>query len=405
MKSVTFIHAADIHLDSPMVGLQGLPKNIFQRLQESTFKAFTRVIDAALTNSVDFVILAGDLFDHEDRSIRAQIFLKKELERLEKEGIPVFLVHGNHDHLSGNWTDIKLPGNTYVFGSEVSVSKLQTKSDATVHLYGFSYGKKHVYERKIIEYQRQSGADFHIGILHGNMEGSSEHSNYAPFHLSELLEKEFDYWALGHIHKKMLLNEEPPIVYSGNTQGRNKKEKGAKGCYIVTLQEAGSQLQFVETSDVNWSELVINGANVTSVDGLYQICRAKIEEARREGRGTLAHIVVQDLSIDSYHAAMVDELLEILQEEEKEETEFVWPIHIQIDEALNFDKEELANHSDFYEELFTVMDEFIEFEETLAPLYKHPSARKLLSSLTQQELTEIKKEAEKLLIQKLIQQG
>lgn len=402
MKSVKFIHGADLHLDSPMVGLQSLPPNIFKRLKESTFKAFSCLIDAAIRNRVDFVILAGDLYDHEDRSIKAQVFLRKEMERLAEEGIDAYLIHGNHDHLSGNWNVINYPSNVHVFDDVVTVKKMETKNSTIVHLYGFSYPERHVLERKIVDYQRQSGADFHIGILHGNIEGSKEHGNYAPFQIKELLEKDFDYWALGHIHKREILNEQPPIIYPGNIQGRNRKEKEIKGCYFVSLHETGPQLEFIETSDIIWMDLMIDATLASTFDALYQICREQMEHIRREGIGVLANFYVINYRSEEIGSSNMEELLEIIQEEEKDQESFVWPVRIHAEEKLFWKREELSQESDFYGELFKVIDDFGESEEAIASLYKHHSARKYLSALSVSELDEIRKEAEILLMEGLI---
>lgn len=402
MKKVKFIHGADIHLDSPMVGLKTLPENIFNRLQESTFRAFRHLIDSAIHHRVDFVILAGDIFDNEDRSVRAQVFLQREMERLAEVGIKAYLVHGNHDHLRGNWNQITFPSNVHVFGETVETMELLV-NNAVVHLHGFSYHERHVLERKITHYEQNAGvADFQIGILHGNMEGSTDHGNYAPFQIKELLEKSYHYWALGHIHKRAILHEDPPIVYSGNTQGRNKKEKGKKGCYLVTLHESGSHLEFIETGDVIWNEILLDVSNIISIDKLLEAIREQMNDHRREGKGILTSLIVKNLDLESTGSFVKDELLEMIQEDEKEESSFVWPISIHMEEKIHWTRDELAGGSDFYGELFQVINEFENIEETLASLYNHHHARKFLSSLSKDEIEEIRSEAETRLIKYLL---
>lgn len=401
MKSVRFIHGADLHLDSPMIGLKHLPKNIFKRLQESTFHAYRNLIQHAIHHEVDFVILAGDLFDHEDRSIRAQIQLRKGLELLREAGIEVFLLHGNHDYITLDGTKIEMPKNVHVFGEKVEVKSFETTSGASIHLYGFSYPERHVYTRKIDDYHMLQGADFHIGILHGNLEGNVDHGNYAPFQLRDLHEKDFHYWALGHIHKREILSENPPIVYPGNTQGRHKKEKDVKGCYLVSLTEVDETLQFLETSDCIWLELEVDASEVKTFEELYDRCLEVLFESRQEGKGLLVSLNIKNLtsSIDSKN---VDELLDSIQEEEKEEDSFVWPIEINIQEAIEWKREELSHESDFYSELFSCFDHLESIEDYLAPLYKHQSARKFLSLPNGEDVEKLKKEAENLLIEKLL---
>lgn len=151
MKQISFIHAADLHLDSPMAGLKHLPAELFNRTKESTFTSLQKLTQTAIRLQVDFVIIAGDVFDGEDRSLKAQSRFRKEMLKLEAEGIPVYVVHGNHDHLNGSWVHLDMPKNVYVFPSEVETMKLTTKSGEIVHLYGFSYPVRHVVDRKITE--------------------------------------------------------------------------------------------------------------------------------------------------------------------------------------------------------------------------------------------------------------
>jgi DNA repair exonuclease SbcCD nuclease subunit len=137
MKQISFIHAADLHLDSPMVGLSYLPKEIFDVLKESTFTALTTLVQAAIQHQVDFVILAGDLFDEQDRSVRAQIKLRKEMERLKSYGIQVYVVHGNHDHLNGDWVHLAMPDNVHIFSRKIIFQNTE-KWMALTFILGFS---------------------------------------------------------------------------------------------------------------------------------------------------------------------------------------------------------------------------------------------------------------------------
>jgi DNA repair exonuclease SbcCD nuclease subunit len=399
MKKVTFIHGADLHLDSPMVGLKSLPETIFKRIRESTFAALKKLVNCAIEKKVDFVILAGDLFDGEDRSLRAQSRLRTEMQRLEETGIPVYIVHGNHDHLSGTWVNLDMPGNVHVFSSNVEVKTLTTRTGITVNLYGFSYPQRHVYDRKIDDYYKLEGSDFHIGILHGNEAGSREHSNYAPFYVKDLMEKQFDYWALGHIHKRTVLSEHPPILYPGNTQGRNKKETGPKGFYHVSLTEFGSDLTFIESSDVIWDEAVIDAEGVQSFQEIYQLCQISISQYRQQRAGTLLTLSLKNVQLQDHteRTVLEGELLELLQDEEREEDSFVWIVDLIISEDTSIDKDRLKNESEFYLELFETA-ELGHPERSLALLYDHPLGRKFLTALTTEEQQLLLEKAERILI-------
>lgn len=400
MKKVTFIHAADLHMDSPMVGLMNLPEKIFKRLQDSTFEALRAVVDSALIHEVDFVILAGDLFDGENRSIRAQIRFRKEMERLEEKNIPVYIVHGNHDHMEGNWTHLSMPTNVYVFPYKVEGVKFLKDNGVSAHIYGFSYPKRHVDERMIDHYTKVQGADFHIGILHGQLDGNNEHDKYAPFSINDLLGKDFDYWALGHIHKRQALHTYPPVIYAGNTQGRNRKETGVKGCYLVQLRETEADLQFIETSVIQWDKVKIDASKADSFQEIYHLCRDIMQEMRLENKGLILSITLDDVNLPEQEIKTITngDLIDALQEEEKEAEDFVWVNSLSINEIFDWNRQRLAEQSDFYAELFAVGSKNEAMNAGISTFFNHPDARKLLHRMTEEEEREIAQEAERLLV-------
>lgn len=400
MKKVTFLHCADLHLDSPMTGLKHLPDKIFKRLQESTFKSFSNLVETAIKAEVDFVIIAGDIFDGEDRSLRAQARFRKEMVRLNGKGIPVYVIHGNHDHLGGKWPKLDLPGNVHVFAGEVEVKQFLKPDGTSVNLYGFSYPKRHLPERWIDKYQKSGNADFHIGILHGHAEGSSEHGQYAPFRISELQDKQFDYWALGHIHKRKVLSNNPPVIYPGNPQGRNIKEQGDKGGYIVTLSEVGAEYGFFESNDIKWLEKQIDASSITSTSELYDLCSQSAEEARVEGVGVLLKMQISGIDIHQKEAlalAESGELADVLQEEEKDKESFVWIREMALSEPIRINRTELAAKGEFYEELCSKIDSFGSWDEALSPLYGHSLARRHLEEIPDEEKKDLLREAEDIL--------
>ncbi|MCM3690292.1 metallophosphoesterase family protein [Neobacillus niacini] len=405
MKQISFIHAADLHLDSPMVGLKNLPANILSRVRESTFTALGNLTSAAIDNNVDFVILAGDLYDGEDRSLRAQSRFRNEMQKLSQKGIPVYVIHGNHDHLNGSWVHLDMPSNVHFFSSDVEMKIFHTKRGEKVHLYGFSYLKRHILDKRIDDYHKQEPADFHIGILHGNEGGGTEHDNYAPFTIKDLQEKDFDYWALGHIHKRTILSETPPIIYPGNLQGRNKKEGGMKGCYCITLNELEARKEFIVTSDVVWEEVYIDAASAQSFQDIFHLCQITIERFRKAGIGTLLTLNLKNVQLDDYHEKRVldTELLELLLDYENEEESFVWIVHLSLEDNQQLDRKNLMKEADFYSELFATIDDYQNPEAAIAPLYEHQMGRKYLKGLTESEQKELLEKAEKLLISLLYQ--
>ncbi|OCA84356.1 DNA repair exonuclease [Bacillus sp. FJAT-27225] len=403
MKKIRFIHTADLHLDSPMAGLTGVPKPILDRLRESTFKSFSRIVDAAINHQVDFVIIAGDLYDGEDRSLRAQSRFRKEMERLQEHAIPVFAIHGNHDHLGGDWVKLSMPDNVFIFGGETEMLRHITRAGVDVCLYGFSYGTRHIKEKRVHSYIKENNGDYHIGILHGSDGSSPEHGNYSPFTVPELVGKQFDYWALGHIHKRAVLSSEPPVVYPGNIQGRNRKEKDEKGCYLVSLDEMGASLEFIEMNDCVWKETEISAKGIKDFSGIYSLCLEEKERHRKEHTGVLLSLKLTDVDVadERERKSLYQEVLDILQDGEEEEASFVWTIKVLIEEEVAWRREELRKEADFYSELFEIVDHFEQGHDVLEPVYGRLPGRRYLDRPTEEEQQKLILEAEHLIVKLL----
>ena len=283
MKNITFIHAADLHLGGMFSGFRHLPDPLFEKLITSSYKALKNLVQTAIKEKVNFVLLAGDIYDVDQRSLKAQIQFQKAMEELNKAEIPVYLIHGNHDFLEGKYFNLSLPPNVHVFGEEVEVEEYRKNDGTTVMLYGFSYEKRHVRARMIDGYIKQTVGDFHIGLLHGNLEGETAHGNYAPFTKKDLLEKGFDYWALGHIHKRMVVLDNPAAVYPGCLQGRNKKETGEKGFYLIELSDVGTKMEFRPASVLDWQEEIVDASGLEMSELVRRLNERK-EYLRAEGK-------------------------------------------------------------------------------------------------------------------------
>lgn len=227
-----FIHAADLHLDTPFQGLTDLPTDLQARLMHAPIDSLNRLVDLAIAETVDFVLLVGDLFDQAQQSVQAQAALLLALERLYDAEIPVILSFGNHDFQPDN-ADWHFPANVHAFGSQVETVTLTTAQQTQVAITGFSYAQRWLTTPMIDQFPLKTATvDYQIGMWHGQTGVAGDH--YAPFSVSGLLSKHYDYWALGHIHQRQALNAVPPIAYPGNLQGRQRNETGAKGCLLVT---------------------------------------------------------------------------------------------------------------------------------------------------------------------------
>ncbi|EAK9822697.1 exonuclease SbcCD subunit D [Listeria monocytogenes] len=333
MKEIQFLHMADLHLDSPFIGLSTLPQPLFSAMQESTFQSLERITTVAIKEAVDFVLIAGDIYDSEDQSVRAQARFAKEMKRLEAANIPVFMIHGNHDFIEKHKEKLALPSNVHVFSEQVEVMSHKTATGVSVNIYGFSYNERHIRSSRVGEYKIQGDADFHIALLHGSeVSSSEEHDVYAPFRVQEISKKGFDYWALGHIHKRQLLAESPSIYYPGNIQGRNRKESGEKGASIITLSEASTTIDFIGTSPIIWEEAVITLPENSEINAFYQETTKLLESYQGRSHSYFLHIIVK---MENKQKIDTNDWLQMLQEEvEITDNTFVW-IHKLTTEITN----------------------------------------------------------------------
>ena len=286
-----FVHCADLHLDSPFEGIHNLNPDIAAILRDATFRAFDQVINLALRENADFIIVAGDVYDGADRSLRAQLRFRDGLRKATAAGIACFVAHGNHDPLSGWEAKLEMPAGVQRFGPEMAQPLAATRNGQILaHLYGISYPVRDVRENLAPQFRRQDQGPFAIGVLHCNVGGNRNHDNYAPCTLTDLLDGRMDYWALGHVHAHQVLRQQDPcIIYPGNTQGRNPRETGPRGCYLVRVGASGrATWQFVATDVVRWFVRDLDIAGLSSLDELIEALEQTREEVRGEAEGRAA---------------------------------------------------------------------------------------------------------------------
>ena len=234
-----FIHTADIHLDSPLSGLAAYKDAPADLLRTVTRDAFTRLVDAAIEEAVDFMVIAGDLYDGSWKDYNTGHFFCREMGRLNKAGIPVYLLFGNHDADSEMTKKLTLPPNVHQF--ETRKANTFLVDGLKVALHGRSYKEAATVENLATSYPAPVAGWLNIGVLHTALEGYAAHANYAPCSLAELTARGYDYWALGHVHEHAILQKDPWVVFPGNLQGRHIREAGARGAMMVTADESGIQ--------------------------------------------------------------------------------------------------------------------------------------------------------------------
>jgi DNA repair exonuclease SbcCD nuclease subunit len=235
-----FIHAADIHLDSPLRGLERYEGAPVDEIRRATRRAFDNLVQLAIDEQVAFVLLAGDSYDGDWKDYQTGLYFVRKMAQLRDAEIRVFAIAGNHDAANRMTKELNLPDNVHWFAkSRPKTVSLDDCGGQSVAIHGQSFATAAVTEDLSAAYPAAVSGHFNIGLLHTSATGREGHENYAPCTVEGLVAKRYDYWALGHIHKHEILHRDPWIIFPGNIQGRHIRETGPKGCMLVTVGDDG----------------------------------------------------------------------------------------------------------------------------------------------------------------------
>jgi len=308
-----FIHCADVHLDTPLQGLAQYPGAPVSEIRNATRRAFERVLDAAVTERVDFLIIAGDLYDTGLKSFESALFFNKQMARLKDAGIDVYLIYGNHDAASKLIKQLRPPGNVHIF--RTTEPQTFSNNELRVAIHGQSFATPEVIEDLAAKYPPPVAGFFNIGVLHTNLAGVSEHANYAPCTLEMLKNKGYQYWALGHVHNRQILCNDPYIVYPGNIQGRHGKEQGEKSCVLVTVSDAGAMsIDTISTSAVPWFQADVDASGCQTADEVYEKLRIELEGILSRSKERVTAVRLRIVGTTEAHAELSRDLEQVRHE-------------------------------------------------------------------------------------------
>lgn len=288
MDGIRYIHAADLHLDTPFQGLSRTAAqggHLARLLQEATFKAMDRLFRLCESDKPDFLILAGDVYNEENHSVKAQLKLCDGCRRLRDAGVRVFLAHGNHDPLSSRLAAVQWPDNVTVFGPDAESHTVEKDGKVVAVVHGISHAKIKEGRNLARLFRRDQHHDcFQLGVLHCTVEGQSKADRYAPCSLDDLKNTGLDAWALGHVHERATLCAAPFIAYSGNAQGLHVNEPGPRGCLRVTAspQPGGGYAcneDFVRLGPVQWARVQVELDDVAHLNEVENRMTRALEEA------------------------------------------------------------------------------------------------------------------------------
>lgn len=367
MTRFRFLHAADLHLDTPFEGLGRLAPRVAARLRNASLDAFDDLVQVALDYDAAFVVIAGDLYDGAQRGIRAQLRFARGVRRLAERGVQVFVVHGNHDPLDEGWQAIRdLPPNLTIFGAErVTTTSVERNGRTLAHVYGISYARRDVVENLSLRFRRMEAPGLHIGLLHCNVGLQEGHASYSPCSEEDLRRAGLDYWALGHIHRRQVIaNGHPWIVYPGNLQGRSTKasEAGPKGAILVeaVVDADGSarveNLDFVPLDRARFVRLDLGIAAVADLPALEALILqdAARLQAEHAGRDLLVRVMLDGrgpVHRDLQRPGARHALLDSLREQADQLPGLVWFDQIETATRGALDREPILRRGDFSSEL------------------------------------------------------
>ncbi len=270
MATLRFLHAADMHLGRPFSGLIRLSPEFGPIFRHAGYRAWERMVERAVKDRVDFVVLAGDIFHDFNPPVRAIVAFKQGLQALYQARIPVFLALGNHDPLRTFPDSLRTLPGLHVFAADPQPGKpTGMEFDRGVMICGASFERPSVTENLVRKFRRDPGIDLTIGVLHTNVSGSTGHRDYAPCTLDDLRETGMQIWCLGHVHSARILWQDPLILYAGASQGANALESGAKGCWLVSVNDRGSaSTEFVPLAPVRWEVAQVDAASLSGPEDL-----------------------------------------------------------------------------------------------------------------------------------------
>jgi exonuclease SbcD len=282
--SFRFIHAADIHLDSPLRGLERYEGAPVESIRQASRRALENMVALAIREAVAFVIIAGDLFDGDWKDYNTGLYFVKQMSRLKDAGIDVYLLKGNHDAANKLSKSLPLPSNVHVFAHKSPDTFVIDNLNVAIHGQSFATGD--VRDDLSSNYPAAHSGKFNIGVLHTCASGREGHDSYAPCKIEALISKGYHYWALGHIHKRERLNDNPLIIFPGNIQGRHIRETGPKGCSLITVDDRLQVTEeFCELAVMRWDLLNVDLTEAKTEDEAFGIVSQALSRALTEANG------------------------------------------------------------------------------------------------------------------------
>jgi len=365
MRPVRFIHCADLHLGTPFKGIAELNPDLGDMLYQSTYMAFDNIVALAVKEKVDCVLIAGDVYDSEDKSLQAQLRFRNGLSQLSDAGIRTLVAYGNHDPLDGWSATLKWPVGAFAFPCDkVECISLQERDETLAVVYGISFAKRDIKENLSLRFPHTEEGVPRIGLLHANVGTNTGHKPYAPCSIGDLASTNMDYWALGHVHQgRVLRPSNPAIAYSGCSQSRSPQEPGPKGCYLVTLEfGVDPVIEFVPTDIVRYVSDSIDISTCLYLDEVIESIADKCAEISDEsdGRSLIIRLSLRGRTVlhsQLQRANSISDMLGNIREQLVTKGPCIWLDRLSLDTAGTYDLDSLRQGNDFIADIVSVFDE------------------------------------------------
>ena len=391
-----FAHAADLHLDSPFKGIRNTNEDVGEILRQATFAAYDNLIKLCIDREVGALLIAGDVFDGGDHSLPGQKKFFEGLERLNKHGIRAFVCHGNHDPLDSWGAGLPSPENVTRFETDAECVPVYADIPNSPVVCGISYPTREVRQSLLDRFPSRESQAFTIGLLHANVGSHSTHKSYAPCTIEDLKEVGYDYWALGHVHTRVEVHEDQPrIVYPGNTQGLHSNETGARGVYVVDVGDDHriESMEFVSVDHVRWEQ---HDLSIQGIESLLELADRLTEAVEgmlhgADGRSLVYRIRLYGRGPTSTALAQPDNIDDLVQE-----LNSAWAVRqpfafcgaITSEARSEIDRGQLRKGTDFIGDFLKCTDELIRgaelvntLRQELEPLFENSRVKRHLDHL------------------------
>jgi len=387
-----FIHCADLHLDTPFKNIAFDDKALSARMIKSSFDALDRIVDKAISENVDFIIFSGDIFDTDSGTPGSRF---KFAEALRRSGRRCYIAYGNHD-FKRQWEDsIPFPENVIVFSDTVKNVPFPSEENKLTDVIGISHSVRE--ESRDLTAEIRGSNSFSIAVVHCDVDSASEGRRYAPCRLDDLLNRNIDYWALGHIHKRNVMNEYPHVIYPGNTQGRSPKETGEKGAYLVTVADDRiSDMTFFRTGPILWQNIEADITGKKSVTDLAS------EIARIVEKGSMIRLrITGSGELDGFIRLQKESFIKVVEDWTSSKVESVQLLCVP-----DIDLEERKKTGDFSSVMIIESERIMamprkELIDTICSSNASKKVRHLFEGMTDAELKEVVNDARMTLLEKL----